>query len=99
MIVIEDVVVRLKQLDMDTIRIKLQGKSMIDVCIPGLRPLYPMRDIARLGMMIERIEEVTPIPINGTGRKETEMIENYIIFGFFSYYYYGEFFISVKFYI
>lgn len=99
MIVIEDVVVRLKQLDMDTIRIKLQGKSMIDVCIPGLRPLYPMRDIARLGMMIERIEEVTPIPINGTGRKETEMIENYIIFGFFSYYYYGEFFIPVKFYI
>lgn len=99
MIVTEDVVVRLKQLDMDTIRIKLQGKSMIDVCIPGLRPLYPMRDIARLGMMIERIEEVTPIPINGTGRKETEMIENYIIFGFFSYYYYGEFFIPVKFYI
>ena len=99
MIVTEDVVVRLKQLDMDTICIKLQGKSVINVCIPGLGALSPMRNIARLGMMIGRIEEVTPIPINGTGRKETEMIENYIIFGFFSYYYYGEFFISVKFYI
>ena len=78
MIETEDVIVRLKQLDMDTIRIKLQGKSMIDVCIPGLGALSPMRNIARLGMMIGRIEEVTPIPINGTGRKETEEVENYI---------------------
>ena len=99
MTVTEDVVVRLKQLDMDTIHIKLKGKGRIDVCTPGLGALSVMRDIARFGMMIGRIEEVTPIPINGTGRKETEMIENYIIFGFFSYYYYGEFFIKEKFYI
>ena len=99
MTVTEDVVVRLKQLDMDTIHIKLKGKGRIDVCTPGLGALSVMRDIARFGMMIGRIEEVTPIPINGTGRKETEMIENYIIFDFFSYFYYGEFFISVKFYI
>lgn len=99
MTVTEDVVVRLKQLDMDTIHIKLKGKGRIDVCTPGLGALSVMRDIARLGMMIGRIEEVTPIPINGTGRKETEEIENYIIFGVFSYYYYGEFFIKEKFYI
>ena len=92
MTVTEDVVVRLKQLDMDTIHIKLKGKGRIDVCTP-------MRNIARLGMMIGRIEEGTPIPINVTGRKETEEIENYIIFGVFSYYYYGEFFIKEKFYI
>jgi hypothetical protein len=78
MIVTEDVVVRLKQLDMDTIHIKLKGKGRIDVCTPGLGALSVMRDIARFGMMIGRIEEVTPIPINGTGRKETEEVENYI---------------------
>ena len=39
MIVTEDVVVRLKQLDMDTILIKLKGKGRIDVCTPGLGAL------------------------------------------------------------
>ena len=55
MTVTEDVVVRLKQLDMDTIHIKLKGKGRIDVCTPGLGALSVMRDIARFGMMIGRI--------------------------------------------
>ena len=74
MIVTEDVVVRLKQLDMDTICIKLQGKSVINICIPGLGALSPMRNIARLGKMIWRIRKVTPIPIKGNVRNDIYMI-------------------------
>ena len=46
MIVTEDVVVRLKKLNMDNIHIKLQGKGRIDICTLRLGVLSTMRDIA-----------------------------------------------------
>ena len=64
-----DVVARLKQLGIDAIHIKLRGRGGIDSRTPGPGAQAAMRALARLGMKIGRIEDVTPIPTDCTRRK------------------------------
>ena len=64
-----DVVTRLKQLGIDAIHIKLRGRGGIDSRTPGPGAQAAMRALARLGMKIGRIEDVTPIPTDCTRRK------------------------------
>ena len=64
-----DVVARLKQLGIDAIHIKLRGRGGIDTRTPGPGAQAAMRALARLGMKIGRIEDVTPIPTDSTRRK------------------------------
>ena len=63
-----DVVARLKQLGIDAIHIKLRGRGGIDTRTPGPGAQAAMRALARLGMKIGRIEDVTPIPTDSTRR-------------------------------
>ena len=63
------VVARLKQLGIDAIHIKLRGRGGIDTRTPGPGAQAAMRALARLGMKIGRIEDVTPIPTDSTRRK------------------------------
>ena len=69
MMAAQDVVNRLKQLGIKAIHIKLRGKGGIDTRTPGPGAQTAMRALARLGLKIGRIEDVTPIPTDSTRRK------------------------------
>ena len=66
MMAAQDVVARLKQLGVTAIHIKLRGKGGADTRTPGPGAQTAMRALARLGLKIGRIEDVTPIPTDST---------------------------------
>ena len=65
----QDVFNRLKVLGVNAIHIKVRGRGGIDSRTPGPGAQAAMRALARLGLRIGRIEDVTPIPTDGTRRK------------------------------
>jgi len=66
MMAAQDVYTRLKQLGVSAIHIKLRGKGGSDTRTPGPGAQTAMRALARLGLKIGRIEDVTPIPTDST---------------------------------
>ena len=66
MMAAQDVYSRLKQLGVTAIHIKLRGKGGSDTRTPGPGAQTAMRALARLGLKIGRIEDVTPIPTDST---------------------------------
>ena len=66
MMAAQDVVARLKQLGVNAVHIKLRGKGGADTRTPGPGAQTAMRALARLGLKIGRIEDVTPIPTDCT---------------------------------
>ena len=69
MLASQDVFARLKVLGINAIHIKVRGRGGIDSRTPGPGAQAAMRALARLGLRIGRIEDVTPIPCDGTRRK------------------------------
>ena len=68
MMAAQDVYARLKQLGVTAIHIKLRGKGGANTRTPGPGAKTAMRALARLGLKIGRIEDVTPIPTDSTRR-------------------------------
>ena len=66
MLAAQDVYTRLKQLGVTAVHIKLRGKGGADTRTPGPGAQTAMRALARLGLKIGRIEDVTPIPTDST---------------------------------
>ena len=64
-----DVYNRLKVLGVNAIHIKVRGRGGIDTRTPGPGAQAAMRALARLGLKIGRIEDVTPIPTDSTRKK------------------------------
>ena len=64
-----DVFSRLKLLGVNAIHIKVRGRGGIDTRTPGPGAQAAMRALARLGLKIGRIEDVTPIPTDSTRKK------------------------------
>jgi small subunit ribosomal protein S14e len=69
MMAASDVYNRLKTLGVNAIHIKVRGRGGIDTRTPGPGAQAAMRALARLGLRIGRIEDVTPIPTDSTRRK------------------------------
>ena len=68
MMAAQDVYARLKQLGVTAVHIKLRGKGGSNTRTPGPGAQTAMRALARLGLKIGRIEDVTPIPTDSTRR-------------------------------
>ena len=68
MLAAQDVYARLKQLGVTAIHIKMRGKGGSDTRTPGPGAQTAMRALARLGLKIGRIEDVTPIPTDSCRR-------------------------------
>ena len=66
MMAAQDVYARLNQLGVTAIHIKLRGKGGANTRTPGPGAQSAMRALARLGLKIGRIEDVTPIPTDST---------------------------------
>ena len=64
-----DVVNRLKQLGITAVHIKLRARGGTGDKAPGPGAQSALRAIARNGIKIGRIEDVTPIPTDTTRRK------------------------------
>ncbi len=64
-----DVFNRLKLLGVNALHFKIRGRGGIDTRTPGPGAQAAMRALARLGLKVGRIEDVTPIPTDSTRRK------------------------------
>ena len=64
-----DIVNRLKQLKITAVHIRLRGRGGTGDKAPGPGAQSALRAIARNGIKIGRIEDVTPIPTDTTRRK------------------------------
>lgn len=65
-----DVFARLKLIGVNAIHIRVRGKGGIDSRTPGPGAQAAMRALARMGLKIGRIEDVTPIPTDCVRRKD-----------------------------
>ena len=65
-----DVYNRLKQIGINAVHIKLRGRGGIHTRTPGPGAQTAMRALARLGLKIGRVEDVTPIPTDSTRRAQ-----------------------------
>ncbi|PRP77723.1 40S ribosomal protein S14 [Planoprotostelium fungivorum] len=69
MLAAQDVVLRCKQLGINALHIKLRATGGQGTKTPGPGAQSALRALARAGMKIGRIEDVTPIPTDSTRRK------------------------------
>ena len=69
MLAAQDVVVRCKECGITALHIKLRATGGNRTKTPGPRAQAALRALARAGMKIGRIEDVTPIPTDTTRRK------------------------------
>ncbi len=65
-----DVFARLKLMGINAVHVRIRGKGGIDNRTPGPGAQAAMRSLARMGLRIGRIEDVTPIPTDCTRRKD-----------------------------
>jgi len=63
-----DVVKALKQVGINAVHIKLRARGGVDSKTPGPGAQAALRALARNGLKIGRIEDVTPIPTDSTRR-------------------------------
>jgi small subunit ribosomal protein S14e len=61
-----DVVKALKQVGINAVHIKIRGRGGTDSKTPGPGAQAALRALARNGLKIGRIEDVTPIPTDST---------------------------------
>ena len=64
-----DVAAELKKVGINTIHVKMRGKGGVGTKTPGPGGQIALRALARNGLKIGRIEDVTPIPTDCTRRK------------------------------
>ena len=64
-----DVVRALRQVGINAIHIKIRARGGVDTKTPGPGAQSALRALARNGLKIGRIEDVTPIPTDTTRRK------------------------------
>jgi len=69
MLAAQDVVARLKELGVTALHIKMRATGGSKTKTPGPGAQSALRALARAGMKIGRIEDVTPIPTDSTRRK------------------------------
>jgi len=69
MLAAQDVAARLKELNIGGVHIKLRAVGGTKTKSPGPGAQSALRAIARAGIKIGRIEDVTPIPTDSTRRK------------------------------
>lgn len=69
MLAAQDVAQRCKLLGITSLHIKIRGKGGVYSKTPGPGAQAALRALARAGMKIGRIEDVTPIPTDSTRRK------------------------------
>jgi small subunit ribosomal protein S14e len=69
MMAAQDVVARCKQCGLTALHIKLRGTGGTGSKTPGPGAQAALRALARAGIKIGRIEDVTPIPTDSTRRK------------------------------
>ncbi len=69
MLAAQDVAVRCKELGITALHIKIRGTGGHKTKTPGPGAQSALRALARAGMRIGRIEDVTPIPHDSTRRK------------------------------
>ena len=69
MLAAQDVVVRLKEIGITALHIKIRATGGSRTKTPGPGAQSALRALARAGMKIGRIEDVTPIPTDCTRRK------------------------------
>jgi small subunit ribosomal protein S14e len=65
-----DVFARLKSMGVNAVHIRVRGTGGIGTRTPGPGAQAAMRSLARMGLKIGRIEDVTPIPTDCTRRKD-----------------------------
>eukprot|EP00698_Gefionella_okellyi_P005313 TRINITY_DN14835_c0_g1_i1.p1 TRINITY_DN14835_c0_g1~~TRINITY_DN14835_c0_g1_i1.p1 ORF type:complete len:173 (-),score=37.42 TRINITY_DN14835_c0_g1_i1:61-516(-) len=69
MLAAQDVAQRCKELGVTAVHIKIRATGGSKTKTPGPGAQSALRALARAGMRIGRIEDVTPIPTDGTRRK------------------------------
>jgi small subunit ribosomal protein S14e len=69
MLAAADVAKELKVVGINTIHIKMRGRGGVGTKTPGPGGQIALRALARAGLKIGRIEDVTPIPTDSTRRK------------------------------
>jgi len=69
MLAAQDVAARCKELGVTALHIKLRGTGGNKTKTPGPGAQSALRGLARAGMKIGRIEDVTPVPHDSTRRK------------------------------
>ena len=69
MLAAQDVVVRCKECGINGLHIKMRATGGVKTKSPGPGAQAALRALARAGMKIGRIEDVTPIPTDCTRRK------------------------------
>ena len=69
MLAAADVAKELKIVGINTIHVKMRGKGGVGTKSPGPGGQIALRALARAGVRIGRIEDVTPIPTDSTRRK------------------------------
>jgi small subunit ribosomal protein S14e len=69
MLAAQDVAVRCKELGITALHVKIRGTGGTGAKTPGPGGQSALRALARAGMAIGRIEDVTPIPTDSTRRK------------------------------
>mmetsp|Transcript_8906 Transcript_8906/g.1237 ORF Transcript_8906/g.1237 Transcript_8906/m.1237 type:complete len:93 (-) Transcript_8906:113-391(-) len=68
MLAVQDVVTRLNDLKINALHIKLRGRGGTDCKALGPGAQTALRALARSGIAIGRIEDVTPTPTDSTRR-------------------------------
>jgi len=68
MLAAQDVAVRCKQIGINALHIKLRATGGNETKTPGPGAQSALRALARAGMKIGRIEDVTPVPTDSTRR-------------------------------
>jgi len=69
MLAAQDVVKRCKECGINALHIKLRATGGVRTKSPGPGAQSALRALARAGMKIGRIEDVTPVPHDSTRRK------------------------------
>ena len=72
MLAAQDVAVRCKEIGVTALHIKLRASGGTGTKTPGPGAQSALRALARSGMKIGRIEDVTPIPTDSTRKKVCE---------------------------
>ena len=69
MLAAQDVAARCKEIGVTALHIKLRATGGVGTKTPGPGAQSALRALARAGMRIGRIEDVTPVPSDSTRRK------------------------------
>ncbi|KAJ1674650.1 ribosomal 40S subunit protein S14B [Spiromyces aspiralis] len=69
MLAAQDVAARCKELGVTAVHVKIRGAGGTRQKAPGPGAQSALRALARAGLKIGRIEDVTPIPTDSTRRK------------------------------